>query len=111
MEEKDLSLLVGEVIRKHRKDESGKKLSRRIIADKLGFQESYLTQIEAGTKTSMFTFFRVLACLPTNEAKEAWREFLAVALPAFDLARIVETGEEQGKDHEKLARIRALLEE
>ena len=110
MDEKELASLIGEIIRKYRKDETGKSIPRRIIAEKLGFTDQNLVQIENGTK-SIYTFFRVLSCLPESSAREAWQEFLTVALPGFGLARIVETEEEQQKDREKLERIKAILEE
>lgn len=107
MNEKDFSQLVGEIIRNHRKNAAGKSIARREIADKLGFATNYLTQIEGGTKTSMFNFFGILSCLPEAEARGA----LLDVLQAFGLAGIVETGKEWGKDREKLERIRAILDE
>lgn len=107
MNEKYFSQMVGEIIRNHRKDATGKSIPRREIAENLGFATNYLTQIESGTKTSMFNFFGVLSCLPPVEARGA----LLDVLQAFGLAGIVETGKTSQKDRDKLARIRAILDE
>ena len=107
MTEKELSVIIGDIIRKHRRDESGKTLSRKAIADQLGFTQGYITQVERGVKISLYQFFRILTCLPPAEARGA----LLDVLQAFGLAGIVETGKESQKDREKLERIKAILEE
>ena len=107
MTEKESSELIGDIIRKHRKDARGKTISRKEIADQLGFTQGYLTQVERGVKISLYQFLRVLTCLPPVEARGA----LLDVLQLFGLAGILETGENWGKNREKLERIRAILDE
>ena len=107
MIEKELSVIIGDIIRKHRRDESGKTLSRKAIADQLGFTQGYITQVERGVKISLYQFFRILTCLPPAEARGA----LLDVLQAFGLAGIIESAEASPTDLDKLERIRALLNE
>ena len=107
MTERELSQRVGEILRSHRKDDAGKSIARREIAERLGFSTNYLTQIESGVKVSLYQFFRILTCLPPGEARGA----LLDVLQAFGLAGIVETENAPQDDRDKLARIRAILDE
>ena len=107
MTEIELSALIGSSLQRHRKRGDGKPIPRQEIGNKLGWGESYLRQIERGGKVSMYNYLRILSCLPPVEARGA----LLDVLQAFGLAGIVETGDTSQKDREKLARIRAILEE